>query len=691
MLTAMPLNPAERAKVIVDSHRRSMVLGVDQINRNESQHRLSQDEIIIRKRVHAMFYSLAVNQMQLLRDILDVENFLIAIIDSDGYVLEVDGGERICAALAERNCATGYKFTEEEVGTTAISLCMRLRCPFQLSDKEHFCARVHDFTSSAAPVFDPDGNLLGVLMITGSANLMHPHTLAMLISCARAIEMQQVEIRRSKNIALQAGMLDSIVESVGTGLMVLDDNLEIIRVNEAGRRITDPDKLRNALIDKLNLNIKSVTTYQEQWNNREWSLQLNREKVHLQLTAKPITIQDKFYAGIVLSYFKVNVLNKVIEANSGSVANFSFKNVIGNSDCVKKSIKLAERAALSDAPVLIQGETGTGKELFAQAIHNASDRYSKPFIPINCGAIPQELLESELFGYMPGAFTGASKDGQAGKFEMASGGTLLLDEIGDMPYNMQLRLLRVLQTQEIYRIGSSKPTPINTRIIATTNVDLATAVASGIFRHDLYYRLNVFPIFIPPLRERGAEDILMLAEYFLEKNTSDLHQLAPEALSQLVSHPWPGNVRELENCICRTLLLTDEKIITNMLVTVGEDESNKICKESYLAAFSNVIRNDIAMGKYPGILPHKNLPPTPVFPLAKSSMPKNSLSSPASEPDKRQAASYMPIESMAEMECRLIRETLAACDGNIAQVCEKTGLSRATLYRKFKRYGISRK
>jgi transcriptional regulator with PAS, ATPase and Fis domain len=246
---------------------------------------------------------------------------------------------------------------------------------------------------------------------------------------------------------------------------------------------------------------------------------------------------------------------------AGTKAFYTFDHLIGKSAAFTSALDLARRAAQMDATVLLQGETGTGKELFAQAIHNGGPRHKNPFIPINCGAIPGELLESELFGYTEGAFTGAHKRGRPGKFELAHGGTLLLDEIGDMPPGMQVKLLRVLQSGEVYRIGAQKPVVVNTRVIACTHVDLSRAVAKGVFREDLFYRLNVFPIPIPPLRERGAEDILALAKFFLERKGAFPLQLTSAAMEVLTNYPWPGNVRELENTLERASHLHEGNVL----------------------------------------------------------------------------------------------------------------------------------
>lgn len=238
---------------------------------------------------------------------------------------------------------------------------------------------------------------------------------------------------------------------------------------------------------------------------------------------------------------------------------FQFENIIGTSEAMKKAKNLARIAAPHDTAVMILGESGTGKEMFAQAIHNASRRADGPFIAINCGAIPRTLIESELFGYEKGAFTGADKNGHPGKFELANGGTLFLDEIGDMPYDVQVSLLRVLQSREVLRIGSRKPIKIDVRIISATNQNLEEKINNRTFRDDLYYRLNVFPIFLPPLRDREG-DIEYLANYFVDvysqRYNKCTHGFSPEALHLLNHYSWPGNIRQLENTVERALLIS---------------------------------------------------------------------------------------------------------------------------------------
>jgi PAS domain S-box-containing protein len=238
-------------------------------------------------------------------------------------------------------------------------------------------------------------------------------------------------------------------------------------------------------------------------------------------------------------------------------AKYTFEEVVSVNPLVSQAVEQARRVAFTTATVLLRGESGTGKELFAHAIHNASPRRNKPFVRVNCAAVSESLLESELFGYVDGAFTGAKRGGRKGLFEEAEGGSLFLDEVGVMPLPLQASLLRVLQEKEIVRVGDSKPTPVDVRVIAATNVPLEQLVAEGKFREDLYYRLNVIPIFIPPLRQR-TDDLPFLCDRLIKKLNQEygrsVESVSPEVMEVFKAYRWPGNVRELENVLGRAMM-----------------------------------------------------------------------------------------------------------------------------------------
>jgi Nif-specific regulatory protein len=242
---------------------------------------------------------------------------------------------------------------------------------------------------------------------------------------------------------------------------------------------------------------------------------------------------------------------------------YELRNLVGNSHAMQRVYEQVAQAAPANTTVLIRGESGTGKELIAHAIHYSSPRAARPFVKVSCGALPEGLIESELFGYEPGAFTDARKQ-KLGRFELADGGTLFLDEIGELSPATQVKLLRVLQEREFERLGGLHPVKVDVRVIAATHRDLEAATLAGAFREDLYYRLNVFEVFVPPLRERST-DILLLADHFVEKfairHRKEVRRLSTSAIDMLMAYHWPGNVRELENCIERAILVCEGGVI----------------------------------------------------------------------------------------------------------------------------------
>ncbi len=322
-----------------------------------------------------------------------------------------------------------------------------------------------------------------------------------------------------------------------------------------------------------------------------------------------------------------------------------FNSIKGKSDALQRTVHLARKVCSVKSTVLILGESGVGKEVFAKAIHEVSEEPNAPFISINCGAIPASLFESELFGYERGAFSGADNKGKKGKIELAKGGTLFLDEVGEMPLEMQVKLLRVLQERKYYRVGGEKEIDIDFRIIAATNRDLQELMKEGKFREDLYYRLNVVSLHIPPLRER-KEDIIELTHYFLNDFSLSyqrpIHEFPPEVIHELLRYDWPGNIRELRNVVERLIVFTTDGVI----------------KRDYLP-FST---NGISFENTPKI---------------------------ASNVRKESDVTILPLrEEMDQHEKKVIEKALKILDGNKLECAKQLGITRATLYNRLKRLGL---
>ena len=551
------------------SHARAQQYGINpSVFCNPKHVHLNPDELALRCEQNKEFLEVAKTQIEELYHFVAGAGFVAVIVDEDGYILEAIGDEPLMGHLQSANCRPGYRWTEKDVGTGSISLALARKIPVQINDDEHYCKRGYGHTCSAAPVFGENGELMGVISMSGEASQVHPHTLCMLITAARAIENQLRITKTSKAHLLQKNYMNALIESIDNGVIAVDTNGIITHNNSQAKKLLKwHDKLKGkALSDILGsqTDLNQLLDSGNEFVDREIFLKSKGGMVQLLVTSKPIFNTRQKVIGTIFVFNTLHRIRNLINEMAGSQARFNFEDIIGSSPKIMEAKRLAKLAATGNSTVLISGETGTGKELFAQSIHNLSTRKRHPFVAINCGAIPRELLESELFGYTEGSFTGAKRGGRPGKLELTNGGTLFLDEIGDMPVDMQVKFLRVLQTGEMCRIGQHKPISIDMRVIAATHYDLKQEVKDGNFREDLFYRLNVLPIHIPPLRERSA-DILLLAKHILSRcrqvfNKTTIN-FSSDAERMLIRYYWPGNVRELENVVERSVNLVDEEFI----------------------------------------------------------------------------------------------------------------------------------
>jgi transcriptional regulator of acetoin/glycerol metabolism len=630
-------DPETVRREIEASYERCKQYGVNpEDTRNSGQKRLTSEQLAQRLELNKEFLDIAAAQMEELYQFVAGAGFAVNIADRDGYILHDIGDKPILDELSLGNCCPGYRWTEKDVGTSVISLALEREIPVQINDDEHFCRRGYGHTCSAAPVFDPEDQLLGVIAMSGNADQVHPHTLGMVITAAHAIKTQLRIQRTSQELRLQNNYMRAIIDSIDSGVMAIDENGVINKINNQGHNILQwQDELEGKPLAKIigsQIDIDAMMNPDFEFVDRELFIQAPKKTIQLICTAKPIFDANGRMQGFIIVFNEIKRLRRLVNKMAGTQARFTFDDIVGVSPVFQESKRLAMTAALSKTTVLLLGETGTGKELFAQSIHNQSPRRDHPLLAINCGAIPRELLESELFGYVEGSFTGARRGGRPGKFELADGGTVFLDEIGDMSADMQVKLLRVLQTGEVYRVGEHKSISVDVRIIAATNVQLKNEVDRGNFREDLFYRLNVFPIIIPPLRQR-SEDIIHLARYFLGRCTGVLKKpgtrFAPDTEQSLVRYAWPGNVRELENVVERAANLADDQTIKPNLLGLPE-------------AIINGARI-------------------------------RSLS----------------FKRLAEVEKKTIMDSIEAAKFNLSQASHSLGISRATLYNKIKKYNIT--
>lgn len=629
-------NPDTHARMIQESHLRSKEYGIDpHLDKAPAEHLLSPEQLKKRIRDNQPFFDLVTTQMSALYQILEGSGFCMAVADSEGYVLRTLGDAHLIEHFNRRNFSPGYRWTEKDMGTCAIGLVLYYGIPFQVSGEEMFSLGAQHITNSAAPVYDNDGTLLGVIALSGLAEHVHSHTLGLVIQAADTIRSRIGEMEKSRELALKNQHMSSLLESDHRGVISLDQSGRIVKASKKARMLLRlDDSCENGRIDDLlHSRIKLVDYLAEgrSFSEREITFTVEDVSRTLICTLDPITMPDGECAGGLLLLMEPQRLMKFANEMAGSQARFTFDSIIGNSESITEALKFASIAARGAASVLLSGETGTGKELFAQAIHNAGPRRDKPFVVINCGAIPRELLESELFGYEEGAFTGAQKGGRPGKIELADGGSLFLDEIGDMPIDMQVKLLRALQSHEIQRVGGFRQVPVDIRIISATNLDLEKAISQKLFRKDLYYRISTLRINIPPLRER-KDDVRLLANVFLKRIRQALDkpdlEFSSKALRLMGDYSWPGNIRQLENTVERAVNIADGRAIQPQ---------------------------DLGLG------------------TVKSVNPRH-----AGEKDAL----------LEDLERGLISSHMEKHQGNISKVARLLGVSRPTLYRKLKKYEL---
>jgi sigma-54 dependent transcriptional regulator, acetoin dehydrogenase operon transcriptional activator AcoR len=590
--------------------------------------------------------------------------FILVITDAHGVVLELFGDDQVLEVARGNNYVPGSSREESLVGTNAICLALEQREPIQLTGAEHWNARHHEWTCASAPIFGPDRELLGTVTLSGHSLHAHRHTLGMVISAAEAIHDRLCGREAAQRKTQSDALLATILDSLSQAFITVDRTGLVSSVNPTAARklgIRAEQALGKSVLRLFPSSPELIGVLEG--GGKEGSpieVVSDSTRGHFIVTAYVMHAEGGPQGAFLALRERKEFLNQVRDI-SGFDALTRFEDIVGQSPALRCQIELARITARQNSRILITGETGTGKELFAQSIHNGSPRSRGPFVALNCAAIPRELLESELFGYKGGAFTGSRKAGQVGKLELADGGTIFLDEVSQLPLDLQAKLLRVLQDQTILRLGDTKPIRVDLRVVAATNEDLHEKSLSGGFRQDLYYRLSVVEINLPPLRE-CVEDIPLLAVHILERLATKLDRgslkIAPAGIELLCSHPWPGNVRELENVLEMAAIVCEGD-------TLGPEHLAYRMKSTRRAAPADPVR------------------PTPYEASARDARAAPEVAAAAvAEP-----TCVMPIRD-AEMD--LIRAALKEYDCNITLVSRQLQISRSTIYRRMKEHGITK-
>jgi transcriptional regulator of acetoin/glycerol metabolism len=561
---------------------------------------------------------------------------VMVLTDPAGVILSMEGDPGAKDDGLGIQLVPGALWTELESGTNAIGTALATGQPVQISAEEHFCEGIKRWTCSATVIRDPyNGQILGVLDISGLSGSHNTHCLALAVTGAGRIEARLTALEMEKRSRLLDLTMNQTQRRKNRGMMIFDRRGRLVRADESAGLFLNGMGLDLGSCQSIGIigepNESAVRPDKlPGWLNREW---LEPIIDHAERLGTVLVIPESGHG---------HGSGGSLPEPEGGQADGPFSRIIGCSPALKLARSRARQLARLHVPVLLLGPTGAGKEVFARALHDAGPNASGPFVPLNCGAMTRDLLASELFGYVDGAFTGARRGGMAGKFEAADGGTLFLDEIGEMPLELQPHLLRVLEESEVCRLGETRPRKIRVRLLAATNRDLRAEVARGNFRMDLYYRLAVTLLRLPELAEH-KEDIPLLVRYFSEE-TARRHGVTAKypddaVLDAMLRYRWPGNVRELRNVVEGMVLLAEGHGLT------CDDLPPELCG------------------------PHTETSPG------------------GGGPEMLEPESAVTLTNGARA---MIVAAIRTENGNFTRAASRLGIAKSTLYEKMKRYGIDR-
>jgi transcriptional regulator of acetoin/glycerol metabolism len=581
----------------------------------------------------AVLLSIARIEMEALGKLIKHSEYSIMLTDRDGVILSYLGDTGFSATARRSGFREGVMWSEREMGTNGMGTCLTARRPVVIHRTDHFLAQNTALTCCAAPIFDMRGELLAALDISGSSSNPQSHTLALVELAAQNVENRTL-LSACRNLHLvRFHRCAEFVSTCGEGVLAFDEQGIIRGANRAALKLLghrDHETVCGQRVERLLET--SLATLMQLAGQRGFRAE--------PLSARPAP--RRWFATVQSPVEAARPTPVAAEAGASTPPVAEAR---GSLDCLHsadpammQNVEVLRRVIDRDISVLLLGETGTGKGYCARAIHQASNRASKPFVTVNCAAIPETLIESELFGHAPGAFTGAAREGGMGRILQANGGTLFLDEIGDMPVALQARLLNVIEDREVMPLGSNKVVNVDVRIISATQHDPLDMIARGQFREDLYYRLNGITVRLPPLRQRT--DRPGLIRKLLRSESVAAVDIEPQLMERLVEHSWPGNVRQLRNVLRTMLALRSADTLT--LADL---------KEEWLAGAAA------------------------------------DVSGRAGAPAVADAQGESVLGG-AEREA--LRRTLETCQWNVSAAAARLQISRRTIYRKIHRHGLLR-
>ena len=684
----IPPQPA-RTELIEQWHQRCAALGLTRMERPDFEPLMRCDLTVARERNQRLFTHAAPVMEMLFEQIVNTES-MIVLADMTGTILHSVGDDKFLQRADKVALTPGVNWAEHSKGTNAIGTALFEEAPTVVHGGEHFIHANHFLTCSAAPIFDPRGNMLGVLDVTGDQRSYHQHTMGLVRMSARMIENQWLSDDYGNRLRLH---FHSRVEFIGTlleGIIVVGADGKILGAN---RSALDQLDMSSAALRMHSLTSLFGTTASAVFDHfrtplpvpmalslaggRQFHVNARfngpQRSVVMEPTLSPAATDvavERRAAGVESGKRSGSLAGDTAHSADGTL--FSGLHYLNTGDPqIGALVRKVQRVINRDIPLLILGETGTGKELLARAVHQDSNRAKQPFVAVNCASIPESLIEAELFGYEDGAFTGARRRGSVGRIVQANGGTLFLDEIGDMPLALQARLLRVLQERNVTPLGSLKSIPVDIAVIGATHRKLREMIETGSFREDLYYRLNGLVVKLPALRERHDLDVvarrILLAE--CPHGTPDI-SAAVMALFQ--AYPWPGNVRQLANVLR-----------TASVMAAGEREiAEHHLSDDFLEDVRCVLQRPepVAFVAMPVAPPALDAAPVRFAPV-----PDERAAPPVvtTAPSPAIAEAAAP-RTLGESEVELIRNAVAAANGNISVASKQLGISRNTIYRKLR-------
>lgn len=581
----------------------------------------------------------AADSLAMLRHLLDNTSAMIILTDRDGVILESFGDSRTIEAGRDIHLEVGGGWNESTAGTNGIGTALRTGKPVLIHAAEHYCQDVKAWTCAAAPIFEPfDGSIVGVVDLSGPTEIFQRHNMTVPVIAARQIEQILHQRGSDERMQLMEACFNSAPKiNDEDGLVVLDRHGRVVCHKNA------PGITLEGKVERLMRTGDSLFTPTSDMSEADIAASLPEEFTPHKI--KHVSVDGKVRGTVLVFENKRRSATKALNAmtDDGLQNGVPGPTILGESANFRKVLDMVRRVAAGRGSVLIEGETGVGKELIGRLFHAYTARtIEDPFVTVNCGAITKELIGGELFGHVSGAFTGALREGKKGKFEQADGGVLCLDEIGEMPLDVQPFLLRALEDKVIYRLGDNKARPVDVRLVAQTNRNLLKEVEAGTFRKDLYYRIGAIKISIPPLRDRG-DDIFILLDHFNQTFADELDrrplQFTDAAREVMSRYPWPGNVRELRNLIESLHLTAAQSTITATdLITSG----------IYVSG---------AEGHSEG---------------------------------REVTGSADELRDLDEMQRRVIKKAIQDNNGNLTLAARQIGIARSTLYRKMEQYNIHR-